>query len=1050
MPEIRKSPLGPYHSPELSHINRLIGPEDWIARVEWAPDGRSLAAAHRGGVTVWNAETGTARFSKPIRSRHVFNASWSPHGDVIAVTDGERRLRFLDPHDGRTIRRLEVLPPAPAGDTEEEKANRHSLEDVRGFDWAPDGRRFVIGADVGVVVWDRMRLQPIIRLEGALRPISIQWSPNGRYIACSGYNSEICVWDADTGTLVKRLPATYGPALAWSPDSRRLASGQDAAINIWDVDKGLLSNVLEGHTMSVRALSFSRDGRLLASREGRVGQGPSRRRTLVWRTDTWESIASIREQSSWYLYAPLAFSPRMPQLAVGGAEDKVIDIWDTTELERGRGRAQTRTTFYRNAKVALLGDSGVGKSGLGLVLSGNQFAATESTHGRRIWVLETDKVKAGLNRYEIREVVLWDLAGQPGYRMIHQLHLDDVSLALILFDARNELDPFSGIRHWHRALQQTKRTSQQDAAEILVGARIDRGPVGVSSERIDSLLKELGLTAFQATSAKEGIGITALSDLIRTSINWDLVPSVSSNTLFQQIRKFLLKQKSKGVVLATTDELRRQYAEQHRLTRDRADSLRDEFVTCMSRLQALGLIRRFTFGNLVLLQPELLDSYASSIVFAAKDEPDGMGFIPEETVKLGKFRIPTEDRLKDTEAERLLLVATLEDLVRHEIAFREPSNDGLLLVFPSQLTRENPELPDPPGKFSDISFEGAPTNIYATLVVRLSHSGIFKKHEMWRNATTFKTHAGATCGVFLTTTEDGVGKVSIFFDQLANEEIRLQFEDFVHRHIIQRCIPSSVAKSRVVTCPDPTCSLPVSRTAVQKRRDRGFNWMDCNVCGTRISLDEPSEIVTVQETTALIERAATKRRNVETGLVSASGEMETRTFKQWLGATTGMLALVFTDLVGSTPLGLEIGEEQMSEIRRAHFGHAQKSIKSLDGYFIKTIGDSVMAAFRTANAALDFALSMHRDPGAPGLRLRAGIHVGPVEIDNEDAFGIMVNYAARVVSVPVDAEIWMSDRAHSDVMQRKAKKHTSLTWSEHKRELKGFSGEQTLWSVTYP
>lgn len=241
--------------------------------------------------------------------------------------------------------------------------------------------------------------------------------------------------------------------------------------------------------------------------------------SLIWRTDTWEPVGRITELSDWYLYAPLAFSPADARLAVSGERDEVVHIWDLTSLKDARVLGLPRTTHYKNAKVALLGDSGVGKSGLGLVLSGDEFMPTESTHGRRVWVLDSSKVDVR-RKHEVRELLLWDLAGQPGYRLVHQLHLEDVSLALILFDARNESDPFSGIRHWHRALQQARRNRPETSNEILVAARGDRGPVGVSQDRINALLAELGITAYVETSAKEGQGVSRLGELIRTSIDW--------------------------------------------------------------------------------------------------------------------------------------------------------------------------------------------------------------------------------------------------------------------------------------------------------------------------------------------------------------------------------------------------------------------------------------------------------------------------------------------------------------------------------------------------
>ena len=164
------------------------------------------------------------------------------------------------------------------------------------------------------------------------------------------------------------------------------------------------------------------------------------------------------------------------------------------------------------------------------------------------------------------------------------------------------------------------------------------------------------------------------------------------------------------------------------------DNLQAEFDTCIGLVESRGLIQRLSFGNFVLMQPELLDAYASAMLNAVRDEPDGMGSIAEEEARAGRFRMSEDVRIKDKAQESLLLIATVEDLLRHEIALREQEDEGPYLIFPSQLTRERPDLPDPEGKTVTFGFEGPVLNIYATLAVRLSHSGIFTKEEMWKNA----------------------------------------------------------------------------------------------------------------------------------------------------------------------------------------------------------------------------------------------------------------------------------------------------------------------------
>src|SRR6266536_5824061 len=94
-------------------------------------------------------------------------------------------------------------------------------------------------------------------------------------------------------------------------------------------------------------------------------------------------------------------------------------------------------------------------------------------------------------------------------------------------------------------------------------------------------------------------------------------------------------------------------------------------------------IHRLHFAGLVLLQPELLDNYASARVQAAKEEPDRLGIIPEKTALEGDFRLAQSERVTDQAQEKLLLIATVEELLRHEIGLKEITDQDVHLVFPS-------------------------------------------------------------------------------------------------------------------------------------------------------------------------------------------------------------------------------------------------------------------------------------------------------------------------------------------------------------------------------
>jgi GTPase SAR1 family protein len=127
-----------------------------------------------------------------------------------------------------------------------------------------------------------------------------------------------------------------------------------------------------------------------------------------------------------------------------------------------------------------------------------------------------------------------DLAGQPGYRVIHQLHLNEVAVALVVFDARSETDPLAGVRHWERALrlaQQRQGTSGVPLRKFLVSARNDRGGVSIGEDRLQTILMEFGFDGYFKTSAKEGWKIKELRTAIEQAIAWNELPEVSSTTI---------------------------------------------------------------------------------------------------------------------------------------------------------------------------------------------------------------------------------------------------------------------------------------------------------------------------------------------------------------------------------------------------------------------------------------------------------------------------------------------------------------------------------------
>jgi hypothetical protein len=475
--------------------------------------------------------------------------------------------------------------------------------------------------------------------------------------------------------------------------------------------------------------------------------------------------------------------------------------------------------------------------------------------------------------HEVREIFLWDLAGQPGYRLVHQLHLSQADLALVLFDSRSETDPFAGVRYWARALRQVERNSPtgKRAIRFLVAARLDGESVAVSPARVDEVVERHGFDQYFETSAKAGRNIDELAEAIWAHIPWAHLPRVVSNGLFLSIKAFLVAEKDAGRLLATPRDLLAAYRRalialrgvereaESGLTGGLADSdfgglsgeafLQQEvgegatdddlfgaFETCIGRVEAQGLIRALSFGGLVLLQPELLDAYAAAIVDAARSEPDGLGTIAEDEVRTAAFRMPDAERATPGD-EPLLIIATVEELLRAEVGHREHTDAGTFLVFPSELTRDWPKAPELPQIATKFSFEGSIATIYATLVVRLSRSGRVEIDERWRTAATFTANTGGTCGIVVRG-EDAAGEIGVFYSDDASDETRFQFEEFVRSHLERRATEGTTERLRLFACTNPECGEALTEGQVRKRRALGHDTIGCPVCEQPVSLSD--------------------------------------------------------------------------------------------------------------------------------------------------------------------------------------------------------------------
>jgi class 3 adenylate cyclase len=152
----------------------------------------------------------------------------------------------------------------------------------------------------------------------------------------------------------------------------------------------------------------------------------------------------------------------------------------------------------------------------------------------------------------------------------------------------------------------------------------------------------------------------------------------------------------------------------------------------------------------------------------------------------------------------------------------------------------------------------------------------------------------------------------------------------------------------------------------------------------------------------------------------------------------GRVAIVFTDLQGSTKLYDALGDATAFHLVRDHFAFLSERVERHNGLIVKTVGDAVMAAFHDPADAVRAVLSIqdevadfNRGRGDGGVILKLGLHLGSCIAVTAggvlDYFGSAVNTASRLEHQCRGGEVIVSDAVLADSEAREALKGRMVT-----------------------
>jgi RNA polymerase sigma factor (sigma-70 family) len=338
---------------------RQIGKHKSGIAVALSPDGRTLVSSNElEPVRFWNAISGDELRQADPASGNPWTVAFSPDGTKLATAGSDPFIRLLDVATGKEVGRLEG----------------HQGE-VRSVAFSRDGETLLsAGEDNTVRLWDLSARNELRRCKSVPEVVSAKgtgygavacFSPDGKTVAVThAYHNAVHLYDAVTGKELRPLHEHQGEVSAvFSPDGKLLASFGTDGIRLWNVATRKPLRTLIGDEITVGSVTLSGVGAVAFSPDGRILASGSFQTICLWDTVTGKKLLQWRDKDA-ALVKALAFSADGKMLA---SRSNTVRLWESatgreiSQINQGDAMAlssdgRTLATFARPTGMVTIND----------------------------------------------------------------------------------------------------------------------------------------------------------------------------------------------------------------------------------------------------------------------------------------------------------------------------------------------------------------------------------------------------------------------------------------------------------------------------------------------------------------------------------------------------------------------------------------------------------------------------------------------------------------------------------------------------------------------